>query len=62
MQKISLKEFQFRHPSFPNPDSTSEFYLGVANSLLSILENDDTFPDLPEGVAKRVALGLTAYL
>lgn len=62
MQKISLKEFQFRHPSFPNPDSTSEFYMGVANSLLSILENDDTFPDLPEGVAKRVALGLTAYL
>lgn len=62
MNNISPREFQFRHPSYPQTDSTSGFYLDVANSLLDIFNKESLFPELPESVAKRVVLGVTAYL
>ncbi len=61
MDKIELKDFLFRQPSYPHGDSTDNFYLGIANDLLGIISVSKIGQAVHKDVSKRVALGLTGY-
>lgn len=62
MDKISLKEFLLRQPSFPDRTETDDFYLALANKLLADTGTVGLACSLPDGVLRRVALTLTDYL
>lgn len=61
MDKIDLKEFEFRQPLFPEKDSTASYYLGIANHLLELIDNSELGKELPESVETRMALAITGY-
>lgn len=61
MDKIEIKDFQFRQPTFPQNDPTDKFYLDIANNLLGIIEASGIGKEMPEGVVRRLALGITGY-
>lgn len=61
MEKIDIKDFLFRQPSFPKQDPNDLFYLGVANELLSVYCNSELGKLVPEMVGKRLCLGITGY-
>ena len=61
MNKISLKEFQFRQPSYPAENTTDAYYLNVANSLFSKYQEANFFKNIPENLAQRIAINITGY-
>lgn len=61
MDKIDIKDFLFRKPSFPRRDANDIFYLGVANELLEIYEKSDLGKVIPDSIGKRLCLGMTGY-
>lgn len=62
MKKITLKEFAITQPAYPNINETDEFYVDLANGLLSHVENTEFIKIIPWALLKRIALTLTDYL
>jgi len=61
MNKIDIKDFLFRQPSFPRQEATDPFYFEVANRLLEIFGDSELGSKLPDSVGQRMSLGLTGY-
>lgn len=62
MENITLQEFLLRQPSFPEVSETDSYYLALANRLYGEIAGSPVFADMPDGVARRVALTLTDYM
>lgn len=62
MDKISLKEFLLRQPSFPETTDSDGFYLDLSNKLLDSVSILSFSTGMPDGVARRIALTLTDYM
>lgn len=61
MNKITPQEFLNKQPNYPETKKTDAYYLGVANHLLELWEENIYFQDLPITLFKRIALNITAY-
>lgn len=61
MDKIDIKDFLFRQPSFPKEEPSDLYYLGVANSLLDIYAGSELGLTIPESIGRRLCLGITGY-
>lgn len=62
MENITLQEFLLRQPSFPEVSETDSYYLALANRLYGEIAGSGAFADMPDGVARRIALTLTDYM
>lgn len=62
MEKIDLREFLVRQPSFPEQTETDSFYLALAERLLNDTRSEGLAAELPDAVRKRVALTLADYM
>ena len=62
MEKIDLREFMVRQPSFPEQTDTDSFYLALADRLLNDTRSDGLAGELSDAVRKRVALTLADYM
>ncbi|MDE6393683.1 MAG: DUF3843 family protein [Muribaculaceae bacterium] len=62
MEKIDLREFLLRQPSFPEQTETDSYYLALANRLLNETRSIGLAGELSDAVRKRVALTLADYM